>query len=95
MKAVNGIDLANQKITNLADGTNPADAVLRGLDWKNSVKVATTANITLSGTQTIDGVAVVSGDRVLAKDETTVLYRNAQDLNGLGLHIIIPPYSGA
>lgn len=72
LKAVNGIDLANQKITNLADGTNPADAVtkaqldavLRGLDWKNSVKVATTGNITLSGTQTIDGVATVAGDRV-------------------------------
>ena len=39
---------------------------------KKSVVVATTANITLSGTQTIDGVAVVTGDRVLVKDQTTV-----------------------
>lgn len=38
---------------------------------KRSVRVATTANITLSGTQTIDGVAVVAGDRVLVKDQTT------------------------
>lgn len=38
---------------------------------KKSVRVATTANITLSGTQTIDGVAVVAGDRVLVKDQTT------------------------
>lgn len=37
---------------------------------KRSVRVATTANITLSGTQTIDGVAVVAGDRVLVKDQT-------------------------
>ena len=37
---------------------------------KRAVKVATTANITLSGTQTIDGVAVVAGDRVLVKDQT-------------------------
>lgn len=33
--------------------------------------VATTAAITLSGTQTIDGVAVVAGDRVLVKDQTS------------------------
>lgn len=39
--------------------------------FKKSVKVATTANITLSGTQTIDGVALVAGDRVLVKDQTT------------------------
>lgn len=40
-------------------------------DWKNSVVVATTANITLSGSQTIDGVAVVAGNRVLVKSQTT------------------------
>lgn len=38
---------------------------------KAPVKAATTANITLSGTQTIDGVALVSGDRVLVKDQST------------------------
>lgn len=38
---------------------------------KRSVTVATTANITLSGTQTIDGVAVVAGNRVLVKNQTT------------------------
>ncbi len=38
---------------------------------KKGVRVATTANITLSGTQTIDGVAVVAGDRVLVKNQTT------------------------
>jgi hypothetical protein len=32
---------------------------------------ATTANITLSGLQTIDGVAVVANDRVLVKNQTT------------------------
>jgi hypothetical protein len=47
------------------------DSFLQGLDPKASVKVATTANITLSGTQTIDGIAVVAGDRVLVKDQTT------------------------
>jgi hypothetical protein len=47
------------------------DAVKQGLDVKDSVKVATTTNITLSATQTIDGIAVVIGDRVLVKDQTT------------------------
>lgn len=40
-------------------------------DFKQSVRVATTANITLSGTQTIDGVSVIAGDRVLVKDQST------------------------
>ena len=37
---------------------------------KEAITVATTANITLSGTQTIDGVAVVVGNRVLVKNQT-------------------------
>lgn len=40
-------------------------------DFKDSCRVATTANITLSGTQTIDGVAVVVNDSVLVKNQTT------------------------
>lgn len=40
------------------------------LGYKNPVRVATTANITLSGTQTIDGVAVVVGNRILVKNQT-------------------------
>lgn len=78
-KILNGLDLTNQKITNLADGTSATDAVTkqqldaiaRGLDWKNSVRAATTANITLSGAQTIDGVSIIAGDRVLVKDQST------------------------
>lgn len=78
-KFLNGIDNSSQKIVNLADGTNPADAVTkaqldaiaRGLDWKNSVRAASTANLTLSGTQTVDGVALIAGDRILVKDQTT------------------------
>jgi hypothetical protein len=37
---------------------------------KEPVVAATTANITLSGEQTIDNVSVVSGDRVLVKDQS-------------------------
>jgi hypothetical protein len=48
------------------------DNITTGLDFKASVKAATTANIAaLSGEQTIDGVALVAGDRVLVKDQST------------------------
>jgi hypothetical protein len=46
------------------------DGVAQGLDVKDSVVVATAANITLSGTQTIDGVVLVANDRVLVKSQT-------------------------
>ena len=73
------LNMGSNKITNLAtptaanDATNKAyvDAAINGLSWKSPVVVATTANITLSGAQTIDGVAVVAGNRVLVKDQST------------------------
>ena len=46
------------------------DSVAQGLHPKESVKVATTGNITLSGTQTIDGVAISAGQRVLVRAQT-------------------------
>ncbi len=50
---------------------------LEGLTTSVAVKapcrVGTTANITLSGLQTIDGVTVVAGDRVLVKDQTNAV----------------------
>ena len=73
------VDVASKKITNVANpagstdaaNKNYVDSVAQGLDIKASVRVATTANITLSGTQTIDGIAVIAGDRVLVKNQTT------------------------
>ena len=81
------VSLNSQKITALATPTATTDAatkgyvdsVSQGLDVKDSVKVATTANITLSGTQTIDGVAVSADERVLVKNQST------QTENGLYL----------
>ena len=77
------VAMGGQKITGLADPVNAQEAATKsyvdtavqsaaaGIDAKPSVRVATTANITLSGTQTIDGVAVVATDRVLVKNQTT------------------------
>jgi len=47
------------------------DTVAQGLGPKAACQVATTANITLSGLQTIDGYTTLAGDRVLVKNQTT------------------------
>lgn len=73
------VSLNSQKITNLATPTSDTDAATKayvdaarsGLDVKQSVRVATVSNITLSGAQTIDGVSAIAGDRVLVKNQTT------------------------
>lgn len=75
---INDFSMASNKITNLKDPTansdaatkSYVDAVAQGLTVKASCVAATTANITLSGTQTIDGVSVNIGDRVLVKNQT-------------------------
>jgi len=66
------------RATNLAAPTSNTDAatkayvdsVAQGLTTKTAVSVATTGNITLSGTQTIDGKALAVDERVLVKDQT-------------------------
>lgn len=45
------------------------DNFITGLKWKTDVIAATTGNITLSGAQTIDDVAVIAGNRVLVKNQ--------------------------
>jgi hypothetical protein len=47
------------------------DSVAAGLDAKPSVTALAASNITLSGTQTIDGVAVTAGERVLCTSQST------------------------
>jgi microcystin-dependent protein len=78
--------MTNQPVGNL-DLCNKTyvDAAIVGLSWKQPVRAATTANITLSGAQTIDTVAVVDGDRVLVKDQT------AQADNGI--YIVGTPWT--
>lgn len=58
---------------------------IQGLSGQQAIKtpcrLATTANITLSGEQTIDGVAAVEGDRVLVKDQTTTTQNGVYDVS--------------
>jgi hypothetical protein len=89
------VDVANARITSVGTPTQATDAATKGyvdavkqaLDIKDSVRVATTANLTAtasgtgagktltnSGTQaalTIDSIVLVVGNRVLVKDQTT------------------------
>lgn len=80
---LNGLNLSNQRITNVADPSSSTDAatkqyvdqVARGLNWKQSVRAATTTNGALATAyengDTLDGVTLATGDRILLKDQTT------------------------
>jgi hypothetical protein len=90
------VGLNSQKITGLADGTAATDAATvgqvtaatAGLDVKQSVRAATTANGTLASAfangQTIDGVALVTGDRILLKNQTTGAENGIYTVNASG-----------
>jgi phage-related tail fiber protein len=80
---LNGLNLNARQITNLADGSAATDAVtkqqldaaVRGLDWKASVRAATTVAGTLASSfengDAIDGVTLATGDRILIKDQAS------------------------
>lgn len=87
----NNVTLNSQRITNLADPVNSQDAATKayvdatsqGLDPKQSVRVASQSNVTLSSPGgSIDGVSLSSGDRVLVKSQTTASENGIYVFNG-------------
>lgn len=72
------VSLNSQRMANVSDPSaaqdaatkNYVDNLLNGTDWKASVRCATTANITLSGLLTLDGVTLLAGQRALVKNQT-------------------------
>jgi hypothetical protein len=79
--ATASVDLNSQKITNLATPTASTDAANKGyvdaavvgIDWKASVRAATTAAVTLATAfengDVLDGVTLATGNRILVKDQ--------------------------
>ncbi|RYF12805.1 MAG: hypothetical protein EOO40_00295 [Deltaproteobacteria bacterium] len=73
-----GINANGQQLTGLptpvgaSDATNKGyvDSVVQGLNLKAAVIAVATGNITLSGTQSIDGVSVKANDRVLVTQQS-------------------------
>jgi hypothetical protein len=74
------VSASNQLITKVADPVNNQDAatkawvlsqVVGGVVSSQSAKAATTANITLSATQSVDGAALSAGDVCLVKNQST------------------------
>lgn len=64
------------------------DNAIAGLSWKDNVRVATTANGTLAtafaNTQTVDGVTLATGDRILLKNQTTGSENGIYTVNASG-----------
>ena len=64
------------------------DATATGLDVKSSVRAATTANLTLAtgfeNGDVIDGVTLVTGDRILIKNQTTGADNGIYTVNSSG-----------
>ena len=77
------VDVNSSRIVNVTDPTQAQDAATKGyvdavkqaLDIKDSVRAATTANINiataLNANDTLDGVTLANGDRVLVKNQTS------------------------
>jgi hypothetical protein len=73
------LSMGGFKLTNLGtptagtDATTKAyvDAGITGLAWKDTVRVASTANVALTGLTAIDGVTPIAGDRILLKNQST------------------------
>ncbi|MDW0189608.1 MAG: hypothetical protein QOA70_08150, partial [Nitrososphaeraceae archaeon] len=69
-KATDFSTINNTKYPTTQAVNDLVNSAVEGLQNKADVRIATTANITLSGLQTIDGILTVALDRVLVKDQT-------------------------
>lgn len=95
-KFLNGINANSKRITSVADATAADDAVtlaqlqayVRGLDWKDSVRAATTTNGTLASAfangSTVDGVTLATNDRVLLKNQSSGAENGIYKVNASG-----------
>jgi len=90
------LSLNSQRITSLADPTAATDAATKqyvdnlaaGINWKDSVRAATTANGALATAfengDAIDGVTLATGDRILIKNQSTGSENGIYTVNASG-----------
>lgn len=94
------LSINSHKLTNVTDPSSAQDAATKtyvdtsvasavaGVDWKRPVRVATTANGTLATAfangQSVDGVSLVTGDRILLKNQTTGADNGIYTVNASG-----------
>ena len=62
---------ASTKASEASSSADAAAASAAGIFWKQPAKAASVGNLTLSGTQTVDGISLSVGDRVLVKDQSS------------------------
>lgn len=70
------------------------DSIVSGLLPQTPVVAATTAPVVLAGVQTIDGVSVIAGDRVLVKDQASLI-QNGIYVAAVGAWSRAPDFDGA
>jgi len=77
------MNVATPTSDNHAANKSYVDSVASGLDVKQSVRAASTADVTLSGPgTTIDGVTMASNDRVLLKNQSSAAENGIYVYNG-------------
>lgn len=88
-----GKDMGGTRVLNVATPTTGTDAsnkdyvdsAIQGLTWKQPVRAASTANVSVaSAPSAIDGVTLANLDRVLLKDQTAPQENGIYQFNGVG-----------
>jgi hypothetical protein len=90
------VSLATYKITGLGTPTDATDAATKsyvdtavvGIDWKASVRLATTENVSMSNDLEdggeLDGVNLQTGDRILVKNQSTASQNGIYVVKSMG-----------
>lgn len=96
VKFLTGVDLNNQRGRAFADPSSATDAankqyvdaLIAGLKWKAEVRAASTANGTLATAyengDSLDGITLATGDRILLKDQTAQTENGIYTVNASG-----------